>query len=57
MSVHFDQSGNATQSLEAVYPPPNVIGGLRLTGVPVSITIWIYLESGDVIVRGKTRSV
>ncbi len=47
MSVRFDQA-NGPQSLEAVYPVPPAPGGIRLTGVPVSVTLWIYLEEADV---------
>ena len=57
MSVRFDQSGGTAQSLEAVYPPPNTTGGLRLSGVPVSITIWIYLEEGDLPTGGERATI
>jgi len=56
MSVRFDQQAGA-QSLEAAYPPPNVTGGLRLTGVPVSVTVWIYLDSGDVPGAGERATI
>ncbi|MFI4915239.1 MAG: hypothetical protein ACIAS6_01880 [Phycisphaerales bacterium JB060] len=57
MSVRFDQSGSTTQSLEAVYPPPNATGGLRLTGVRISITLWMNLESDDVPGVGERATV
>lgn len=46
MSVQFDQQvANEPITLEAVYPEPNQPGGKRLTGSPVSVTLWVYFEA------------
>lgn len=54
MSVKFDQSGDV-QALEAVYPVATAPGGIRLTSVPVSITLWLYLENAPG--TGETHTI